>query len=114
MDYLKDRNITTDLLGVKEVRTLTKGVPQGGVISPLAWNLVYDPLLKLINRKPAKGIGLADDGSLVIKGLDPGAMADLLLPILDRAYEWGQENGLKFSAKKHKQSSSQGRGRREV
>ncbi len=36
MDYLKDRNITTDLLGVKEVRTLTKGVPQGGVISPLA------------------------------------------------------------------------------
>ncbi len=100
MDYLTNRSITTDLLGVKVVRRLTKGVPQGGVISPLAWNLVYDPLLEIINTKPAKGIGLADDGSLIVKGLDPAVMADLIQPILDKAYNWGQKNGLKFSAKK--------------
>ena len=43
--YLKNRSVTMSL-GDKEVcRSLTRGTPQGGILSPLMWNLLFDELL---------------------------------------------------------------------
>ena len=98
--YLRDRYMHTEISGEERRRALTKGVPQGGVISPLAWNLVFDSLLKVINHRPFKGIGLADDGAIGMSGIDPGMMMQQMQTALNRALEWGEATGLRFSAKK--------------
>lgn len=47
--YLRNRYIQVDLKGLQQKRKLTRGTPQGGVLSPLAWNLVFDSFLELFN-----------------------------------------------------------------
>ena len=46
----------------------------GGVLSPLTWNLVFDELLGLLNQGPITGIGYADDGLMLISGIDPDVL----------------------------------------
>ena len=100
MDFLYCRNISAEIAGVQRKRALTRGVPQGGVLSPLAWNLVFDSLLKAVNFGPFLGVGLADDGAIGMTGIDPGMMMQQMQQALDRALQWGTETGLNFSAKK--------------
>ena len=59
--YLENRQIMIEVKGVKVKRHLVLGVPQGGVLSPIAWNIVFDDLLSSIS-KPTSIIGFADDG----------------------------------------------------
>jgi retron-type reverse transcriptase len=47
--YLSNRTISVDLKGVQEKRKLTRGTPQGGVLSPLIWNLALESLLNSFN-----------------------------------------------------------------
>ncbi len=42
--YLKYRTVTINQEGVKVKRFLTRGTPQGGLLSPLAWNLAFESL----------------------------------------------------------------------
>ncbi len=98
--YLKNRTASIEIAGAKTKRHLTKGTPQGGVLSPLAWIVNFEGLLEILNQGPAKGVGYADDGMVMIAGSDPGTLVNLIQPILDQAAGWGRENGLKFSAAK--------------
>ena len=100
LDFLHNRNISAEIAGIHWIRSLTRGVPQGGVLSPLAWNLVFDSLLKAVNFGPFLGIGLADDGAIGMSGIDPGMMMQQMQKALDRALQWGAVTGLNFSAKK--------------
>ena len=47
INYMKTRSCQSTLFGVTVARYLNKGTPQGGVFSPIAWNLAFDSLLKL-------------------------------------------------------------------
>ena len=40
--YLRCRTVTADIKGIKMVKRIRKGTPQGGVLSPLVWNLAFD------------------------------------------------------------------------
>ncbi len=40
---------------------LTRGTPQGGVLSPILWNLAFDSLLKIFNKGTVVYNGYADD-----------------------------------------------------
>jgi hypothetical protein len=43
--YLSNRCAEIEVKGTKVKRSLSKGVPQGGVISPLCWNITFDNML---------------------------------------------------------------------
>ena len=82
------------------VRFLNKGTPQGGVFSPVAWNLAFDSLLRLFDRSNVLIIGFADDGTILISGPDPTTLVFIAQEALDKISRWGLDNGLKFSPSK--------------
>ena len=91
--YLQNRYTKCDMLNVTNERKLVKGIPQGGVLSPLIWNLVFESFLALF-KGPVRATGFADDGALLIKGCDPSSMVDLMQSALKEAVNWGTQNGL--------------------
>jgi retron-type reverse transcriptase len=50
--YLLNRKVKTTLHGKTLRRWLKRGSPQGGVFSPILWNIVFDELLKIVNSGP--------------------------------------------------------------
>ncbi len=89
--------VTAEMQGCKASILPARGSPQGGVLSPLIWNLIMDTFLSRFKKGPLKVIGYADYILLYIKGGDPHTMINLLQPRLHDAITWGLENGLVFN-----------------
>ena len=98
--YIKNRSCYTKLGNAKTTIYLHKGTPQGGVFSPIAWNLAFDDLLSAFDGGPTLAIGFADDGSLLISGPDPYTLVNLAQTNINKAVAWGKQRGLKFSHSK--------------
>ena len=98
--YLRRRRVTTTVKGITRDRYLTTGTPQGGVLSPLMWNVGFDELLDLYDEGPVKIKGFADDAGLIVTGIDPVLMANILEQGIKKATDWGAENHLTFGAAK--------------
>ena len=97
---LKSRNIVVDFNGTLAKRALNKGTPQGGVLSPLAWNLAFESFLELFQEGQVKVCGFADDAALVIVGDEVAHLYHRMQKAIDKVLEWGQTHGLKFSPTK--------------
>ena len=69
-NYLVSRYVAVDYKGVQTTRKLVKGTPQGGVLSPILWNLAFDEVLSLVEGTAIKAFGYADDLALVGRGPD--------------------------------------------
>jgi hypothetical protein len=100
--YLTNRKIILDLPGVSKERYPIKGCPQGGVLSPTAWNLAFEGLLDLLHGGPFSAVGYADDAMVLIKGIDPNTLVNLMQGKLNQALRWGLQNGLTFDHNKTK------------
>ena len=98
--YLKNRRITTELMGTTVNRYLTRGTPQGGVLSPVLWNLNFDSLLELFDKGPIKAVGFADDCCLLISDTDPNTCRALMQSAIYKVTNWGVKNGLNFNPSK--------------
>ena len=99
--YLRNRTATIKINESMGKRRIPQGVPQGGIISPIAWNLVIDDLLTHLSKeKNVKVVGYADDLSLILNGLDPTALVDQAQKLINAAVKWGSANNLKFNASK--------------
>lgn len=104
VDYLSDRVLLYKTDRGMERYNITAGVPQGSVLGPLLWNIMYDGLLNLDLPKGATIIGYADDVALVISHELPQALEIIANDSLNRCDRWLIENGLKLAAEKQKQS----------
>lgn len=98
--YLQNRIATTKIEGEDFERYLSRGTPQGGVLSPLSWNLPFDNILRQLNKGPILTTGFADDACLLITGVDPESMVDLMQDHVNKMIKWGTDNGLKFNTQK--------------
>jgi hypothetical protein len=58
---LESRLVHTSLMGSSLTAKVVGGCPQGGVLSPLLWNLVVDRLLANTNDLGCCTFGYADD-----------------------------------------------------
>lgn len=107
---ISNRKITTSLLGQSISFMVTRGCPQGGILSPFLWNIVMDDLLSFDKRSiPGDLQGFADDISLLAITTLPsnGNPAADILPLrevtqksLIAISKWCKSVGLKLSAMK--------------
>ncbi|GBP22397.1 Putative 115 kDa protein in type-1 retrotransposable element R1DM [Eumeta japonica] len=64
--YFTNRVLKYDMdKGLKEYK-ITGGVPQGSVLGPLLWNIMYEGLLKVTLPKEVKLMAYADDVAVII------------------------------------------------
>jgi ribonuclease HI len=95
--YLRNRFSTISLHSSSITFRHTLGTPQGGVLSPIIWILVFDDLLNSINDCPAvRIIGYADDGLIIVTGTDIAVMQQICQSALDKALIWGTAASLAF------------------
>ena len=98
---LSHRTAETQLLGENAVKQVVKGCPQGGVLSPLLWNLIMDSLLEVLQGTVAvMGQAFADDVTAVSSGPDPAVVGNRLQRALDALDRWSMRHGLRFCAGK--------------
>ena len=95
--FIKKRVITASLLGVKQTRKVDRGTPQGGVLSPLIWNIVMDELLELLDDGIIIPIAFADDLTIILRGIDETILAEQAEKALNNANEkWLKRYGQEF------------------
>ena len=99
-NMLVDRVIQVELAGDTVEREITKGNPQGGILSPFLWNSVVNSLLVQLKREGFYSQAYADDLALLISGSDARWVRSRAQRALDIAVEWARINELKFSSKK--------------
>ncbi len=63
-----EKKVTINHEGVKVKKFLTRGTPQGGVLSPIAWNIAFESLLHIFSKGQVKICGFADDACLITTG----------------------------------------------
>ena len=65
---IRDRFCTTTvtLKNTTATKHLTRGVPQGGILSPVAWNIAFESFLENFQTVSVKVTGIADDAALIV------------------------------------------------
>ena len=99
-NYLNNHLARANVKGCQSSAILKKGTPQGGVLSPILWNMAFDEFLLLFKHSPIHAIGLADDGALMVCGKDPRTIMSILQKGLNKTIKWGKDNGLTFGISK--------------
>ena len=79
---------------------LTKGFPQGGVLSALMWILIADGLLLALNSVGYFAQGFADDFSALVAGRNLRTVCEVMQVALKRIEKWCVDHGLSVNPKK--------------
>ena len=99
---LTEREIELELHGITLKRKVHRGCPQGGILSPLLWNLTLNTLL--INEELDETFlqAFADDLAILITGIDLYTIRNIAKTHLKIIDKWCIKNGVKISALKTK------------
>jgi len=103
LHLLRGREVTFTDKNLNMSRTFfpTKGTPQGGVISPLLWNLIINELIREITtRTDLKVVCYADDILLMSRNKFPDIAAMDIQSGLKIVENWAKGSGLMFNPAK--------------
>jgi hypothetical protein len=97
---LSERLITTTLGSNEKIIKVTRGCPQGGVLSPLLWSLVVDDLLIKLNKLNFYTQGYADDIVILIKGRFTNIVSEKMQTALNSVARWCRQKNLSINPAK--------------
>ena len=97
---LESRLVHTSLMGSSLTARVAGGCPQGGVLSPLLWNLVVDRLLAVTNDLGYNTFGYADDIVIIVQGKFAHTVREIMQEALTVVAKWAVTEGLNISPQK--------------
>lgn len=99
-DYFKGRKVTLRVGNSEVDKAITKGCPQGSVLGPLLWNVLFDGFLRLPFEDGVTARAYADDGLVLVKADSSPEMMRKCSQSLEAITRWGEERKLTFSKEK--------------
>lgn len=100
LNYLNDRRITYRAEGEDVTQRIYGGVPQGSVMGPLLWNLVYDDLLRTKLPHGTQMVGYADDIALVLVNRNLEDLQSHLQKTMEIISAWYKKEHLELAGDK--------------
>lgn len=98
--YLSARSLVYDTKKGPHEYKVTGGVPQGSVLGPLLWNIIYDGLLKLKLPTGAELTAFADDVMITVTAKFLEGIHRIWEDTYDRIQGWMSTAGLKLAEHK--------------
>ncbi|KAL5271233.1 hypothetical protein ACHWQZ_G001761 [Mnemiopsis leidyi] len=95
---VSNRFITLSYCDTSLTRKVTKGSPQGGVLSPLLWNLTLNTFLNSLGIHSSFIQAFADDLVILIRGICKSTITEVAQKHLNNINRWCNTKGLKLSA----------------
>jgi hypothetical protein len=97
---LGNRKIIATLAGETLERSVARGCPQGGILSPLLWSLVLDELVEGLNENGYNTLGYADDIAILVIRKFPYTVSELLQEALSMFQQWCERTQLSINPQK--------------
>jgi len=98
--YLTNREIRYNMNNNPITFSVNRGVPQGSVLGPLLWNVMYNDLLRIDLPSGVEMIAFADDIAIIARSEHPNFLEEILEESFARVKSWMQENGLELAEQK--------------
>jgi len=98
--YLDDRTLSIDQETPGLSIDVTCGVPQGSVIGPTLWNILYDGLLQTRLPPGVEYLAFADDVAIVARARDSIELEQLLSTSAQIVNDWLAKTGLALAEQK--------------
>lgn len=92
--YLSDRKIIMEAEGHVKEMSVNSGVPQGSVLGPTLWNILYDELLEIVQPENTKLIAFADDVAIVATAKNEQILTRKVNSSLSRVTRWMENRRL--------------------
>lgn len=98
--YFSERSAFITLSGLTQDKKVTKGCPQGSVLGPTLWNVLFDELVRLQFGSEVKVTAYADDLLVIVTGCSREVVERRAIDALERMWNWGDKVKLEFSPTK--------------
>jgi hypothetical protein len=95
-----DRTIITSFGAAEAVSKINRGIPQGGILSPLLWLLLINELIGRLLSLGFETVCYADDIVIWVSAKNKAYLEERAQLMLDTAVQWAYDSGLTINAEK--------------
>ena len=101
VSYFSDRRVVLELGSSSASKRATRGCPQGSVLGPACWNLMFDDLLRSLEASIGNNfVAYADDLLVLVEGDSRNELEKKGQGIADQISSWCSSAKLQISARK--------------